>query len=104
MPQYIYAYHGGEMPETEEEAAREMAEWEKWFAEMGAAVVIPGNPVGASKTVTLESVTDGGGPNPISGFTVVEAETIDAAVEMAKGCPSVKDGTSSIEVAEIIEM
>ena len=60
MPQFIFAYHGGKMPETEEDQAREMALWEKWFGEMGPAVVIPGNPVGKSKTVSASGVEDHG--------------------------------------------
>ena len=104
MPQFIYVYHGGKTPETPEEGAKEMALWEAWFGEMGEAVAIPGNPVGQSKTVSASGVEDHGGANPASGFTVVDAPDIDAAIEMAKGCPMVKDGSGSIEVAPIIEM
>lgn len=104
MPQFIFAYHGGKAPETPEEQEMEMAAWMAWFEAMGEAVVIPGNPVGKSKTVTASGVTDDGGANPIAGYTVVQAESIEEACDMAKGCPSVNDGTGSIEVAEIIEM
>lgn len=104
MPQFIFAYHGGKSPETPEEQAQEMAAWAVWFQDMGEAVAIPGNPVGLSKTVSAKNVTDGGGANPLSGYTVVQANSIDAACELAKGCPSVKDGSGTIEVAEIIEL
>ncbi|WP_298916399.1 YciI family protein [uncultured Roseobacter sp.] len=104
MPNFIFAYHGGHMPEGEDEIAKTMAAWQAWFETMGAAVVDPGNPVGMSKTVTDDSVTDGGGANPISGYTVVTADDIDAAADLAKGCPMVVDGTGSIEVAEIHQM
>ncbi|MEM6886537.1 MAG: hypothetical protein AAF636_00215 [Pseudomonadota bacterium] len=104
MPQFIYVYHGGKTPETEEEGKQEMAAWEKWFEGMGAAVVIPGNPVGMSKTVSASGVEDHGGANPISGSTVVDAADIDGATEMAKGCPILTDASGSIEVAPIIEM
>ncbi|MEM1351595.1 MAG: YciI family protein [Pseudomonadota bacterium] len=104
MPQFIFAYHGGKTPQTEEEGKREMELWEKWFAEMGEAVAIPGNPVGKSKTVSSSGVEDHGGANPISGFTVIDVADIDAATEMAKGCPMVVDGSGSIEVAPVLEM
>ncbi len=104
MPQFIFAYHGGKQPETPEEQEKEMAAWMAWFEAMGEAVVIPGNPVGKSKTVSATAVTDDGGPNPLAGYTVVQADTIEAACDLAKGCPSVSDGTGTIEVAEIIEM
>lgn len=104
MPQFIYAYHGGKSPASEEEAAQEMALWEKWFTEMGNAVVVPGNPVGMSKTVSASGVEDHGGANPLSGYTVVNAADMDAATEMAKGCPLVGHSSGSVEVAPIIEM
>lgn len=104
MPQYIFAYHGGKTPETPEEGEQEMAAWMAWFNDMGEAVAIPGNPVGLSKTVTGSGVVDNGGANPLSGFTVVNADTIEAACAMAAGCPIVKDDSGTVEVAEIIEL
>ena len=104
MPQYVFAYHGGTIPETKEEGEKAMAAWQSWFMGMGAAVVIPGNPVGMSKTVSAEGVDDHGGANPLSGYTVVSAETVEDAVAMAKGCPMVADGSGSVEVGEVIEM
>ncbi|MBO6639007.1 MAG: hypothetical protein JJ920_15700 [Roseitalea sp.] len=102
MPNFIYAYHGGKKPDTQEEGAKVMAQWEAWFNEMGGAVVNPGNPVGMSKTVSGSGVADNGGANPLSGFTIVSAADIDAAVAMAKGCPMLDHGT--VEVAELMEM
>lgn len=104
MPDFIFAYHGGKAPESPEDGQKAMAAWRGWFEAMGAAVVQPGNPVGLSKTVSAAGVADDGGANPLSGFSVVRAETIAAACEMAKGCPMVADGSGSVEVAEIVEM
>ncbi len=36
------------------------------------------------------------------GFSVVKADSMDAALEMAKGCPFLEMGT--VEVAEMMEM
>lgn len=104
MPDFMFAYHGGAAPETPEEGAKIMAAWTNWFGDMGDAVVIPGNPVGQSKTVTSAGVTDDGGANPVSGYTVVKAADFDAAIAMAKGCPMVVSGNGSVEVAEVVEM
>lgn len=104
MPDFIFAYHGGGRPETEEEGAKVMAAWRAWFEGMGAAVQQPGNPVGLSKTVSSGGVADDGGSNPLSGYSVVSAASIEAACELAKGCPMVADGSGSVEVAEIVEM
>ncbi|WP_136660277.1 YciI family protein [Nitratireductor sp. XY-223] len=103
MPNFVYAYHGGKPPESPEEGAKVMAAWNAWFEALGAAVVDGGAPVGASKTVSSGGVSDGGGANPLSGYSIVSADNIDAAVEMAKGCP-ILEGGGSIEVAEAMEM
>lgn len=106
MPQFLFVYHGGHTPTDPAEIEATMAAWGAWFENMGAAVDIPGNPVGQSYTVSANGVASDGGANPASGFTVVTADTIDAATDMAKGCPMVVNGSGSVEVAEIhpIEM
>ena len=60
----------------------------------------PGNPVAHASTIAPDgTVTAGGGANPVSGYTIIEAGSLDAAVKMAAGCP-VRLGGGSIEVAE----
>jgi hypothetical protein len=102
MPDYILAYHGGKKPESPEEGAKLMAKWQAWIADLGDTMVNPGTPLGKSKTVSAGGVADDGGSNPIMGYSVVQADGIDAAVEIAKGCPFLEMGT--IEVAEMMEM
>ena len=43
------------------------------------------------------------GANPLSGYSLVQADSIDAAVEMAKGCPILASG-GSVEVCQAIDM
>lgn len=104
MAQFIFAYHGGKKPDSPEEGAKVMEAWKNWMGSMGDALIVPGAPVGMSKTVSAGSIADDGGANPLAGYSVVEAASIDAASEMAKGCPMVVDGDGSVEVAEILEM
>lgn len=104
MPKFIFAYHGGNMPETEEEGARVMAEWMAWFEQLGAAVVDGGNPVGPSSTVHPDgTVTGDGGSNPLSGYSLITADNIEAAIALAKDCP-ILHAEGSVEVAEAIDM
>lgn len=102
MPDYILAYHGGKMPETPEEGAKLMERWQAWLGGLGDANVEPGNPVGKSYTVSSSGVEDNGGSNPLSGYSIVKADSVEAAIELSKGCPHLDSGT--IEVAEIIPM
>lgn len=103
MPKYIFAYHGGSMPETEEETAKVMAAWGEWMGGLGKAIIHPGAPVGMSSTVSAAGVQGDGGSNPLSGFTLIEADDMAAATQMAKGCPALPNG-GSVEVAEMIDM
>ncbi len=102
MPQFIFAYHSGKIPEDPEEGAKLMARWQAWMAGPGDGMVNPGHPVGKSSTVSSSGVTNDGGSNPLSGFSLVEADNIEAAIEIAKGCPHIEHG--SIEIAETMEM
>ncbi len=102
MSNYILAYHGGKKPESPEEGAKHMAKWKAWIDGLGDAVVNPGTPLGMSKTVSSGGVSDDGGSNPLSGFSIVEADSMDAALEMAKASPFLEFGT--IEVAEVKQM
>ncbi len=104
MAKFLFRYHGGRMPETDAEAAEAMAAWGAWFGTLGAAVVDGDAPVGPSKTVEASgNVRDDGGPNPTSGYSLVEAPSVDAAVAMAKGCPILAHG-GSVEVCETIDL
>ena len=104
MPEYVFVYHGGNTPETPEAGQAVMAEWGVFYESMGSAVSHGGGPVGMSKTVSSAGTADDGGANPVSGLTIVNAASLEDAVAMAQGCPMVKDGSGSVEVAEIIVM
>ncbi len=104
MAKFLFVYHGGDHPETEAEVAEVLDAWGAWFGSMGAAVVDGGNPAGESSTVHPDgSVTDDGGANPVSGYSLVEASDKADAIEKAKGCPILAAG-GSIEVAEALDM
>ena len=103
MSNYVIAYHGGKRPESPEEGAKYMAQWKAWIGGLGDAVVNPATPLGKSKTVSSGGVSDDGGSNPLMGFSIVKADSMDAALEMAKGCPHLELG-GTLEVAEVMEM
>mgnify|MGYP003387007795 CR=1 FL=1 len=103
MAKFMFAYHGGGMPETPEEGEKVMAAWGVWMGGLGEALVDGGAPLGMSKTVSTGGVANDGGANPLSGYSVVEASDMDAAIGMAKGCP-ILDAGGSVEVAEAMPM
>lgn len=102
MPKYVLTYSGGHgRPETEEEQAQAMKAWEEWFAGLGSAVLDGGNPIGPSRTLAPGGeVSDG---SRVNGYSLIEADDLDAAVAMAKDCPML-DNDGTVEVGEALEM
>lgn len=101
MANYVLVYHGGAMPESEEEGARVMKAWTDWFATLGAAVVDGGNPASRTKSIAANgSVSDD--PSGPSGYSIIRADSLDEAVSLAKGCPVLLGG-ASIQVVETFE-
>jgi hypothetical protein len=100
MPNYLLAYHGGGMPQTDEERTRVLAAWGQWYQNLGGAVVDGGNPVGQARTIAAGGrTTEGGGANPVSGYSIIKADNLDAAVALAKGCPILQGG-GTVEICE----
>ncbi len=108
MKKFVFVYYGGgDSAETsKEETDKTTADWGKWFEEMGSAIVDGGNPfieggqaVTAGGVSTIENM-------PATGYTIVNAEDMDAAVEMAKGNPIHKhtDGKAAVRVYEAMPM
>ncbi len=104
MAKYLFVYHGGRHPSTPAESKSVMDAWGSWFGSMGAAVIDGGNPVGPSSTVKSDgSLVDGGGANPASGYSLIEASSLADAHTKAKGCPILKAG-GTIEIAQAMDM
>jgi hypothetical protein len=103
MAKYLLSYRGGGMPATEKEQAKVMAAWNKWYTKLGAAIVDGGNPIGQSQLITATGDVKKAGKSAISGYTIIEAKSIDAAVKLAKGCPIIKSG-GTVEVGETYDV
>lgn len=104
MAKFLFTYHGGKAGGSPAEVKKAMDAWGQWFGSMGAAVIDGGNPVGKSSTVRSDgSVTGNGGANPVSGYSLIEAPSLEDALKKAKGCPILAGG-GSVEVAEALDM
>jgi len=101
MPKYVIAYLGGKQLANPETRAAQMAKWKAWVDGLGHRMVNPGMPLGQGKLVSSDGVSERG-PNHLTGFSIVLADTMDAALEIAQRCPFLDIGT--IEVAEAMEM
>lgn len=102
MAKFVYAYTGGQRPETPEAQEQSMQEWTAWAAELGDAIVDFGNPFGASATVKAGGSGEGTASG-LGGFSVIRAASLDEAAAKAVGCPVLKTG-GAVEVYEALEM
>ena len=88
MTRYIVLYHAPLAvaqrfaQATPEEAQLGLQAWIDWAAELGPALVDPGQPLGQSRTVTAEGVSQG--DTDVIGMSIIEAPSMDAALEMVK--------------------
>ncbi len=101
MPKYVIAYLGGKQMPNPQDRAAHMAKWKAWVDGLGSAMVNPGTPLGQGKLVSSDCVSERG-PNALTGFSIVLADNMDVALEIAQRCPFLDIGT--IEVAEAMEM
>lgn len=103
MPKFALVYHGNPQFKTKEDGANHMVAWKQWVAGLGDALVDPGMAVGPSKTISSAGVEDNGGSNPASGITVIQADTMEAAIGLARACPHI-DAGGTIEIAQDLQL
>jgi hypothetical protein len=90
MSNYVFSFRGarGQTSDAEQEAA-----WGKWLGEIGPKIVDAGNRIGRATAVGDT------GSTVLSGYIVISADTFDAALDVAKGCPGLAYG-GAIELGE----
>lgn len=94
MANFLLLYTGGGMPASPAEQQKVMAEWGVWMGKLGTALIDGGNPfTPKAKTIGSDGkVSDGPVGTIATGYSVIKADSLAAAVELAKGCPVLKGG------------
>ncbi len=100
---FVLAYHGGEMPQDPDQVQAIMAAWQSWMESHGTAFTDMGNPIAATVTVDSSGVNEGGGVNPLTGYSLIEAADLDVATAIAQSCPILQAG-GSVEVGQAVDM
>jgi hypothetical protein len=107
MAKFLFVYRGnteayGKL--TPDEMQQNMQKWNQWIAEglqkgwlvdTGDALTQEGRVVNAKKVVTDGPFVES--KEVVGGYSVVQANTMDGAAELAKGCPILLTG-GSVEV------
>jgi hypothetical protein len=109
MPNFIFAYrhhsdyrpggvteNGGErLAEVDNDA---LAVWSAYFERIGPSVIDPGQPV-----FERTSIGQVGDSTKLGGYSVVKADSLEAAVALAKECPTVHLG-GGVEIGLLVEL
>ena len=106
MANYVVIYSGGMgMSAEPAEQERIQGEWGAWYGKMGEAVVDGGAPFAASKTFSGQgaAVADGPGNTPATGYTIISADSLDAAAAACADHPHLNHG-GQVQVFETIDM
>ena len=103
MSQYIISYLGGNQPATPEEGKQHFAKYKEWLSSLGDAVISPANPFKNTATVNSDGTITAGSTTTMSGYTIIDADSIEAALSAAKACPFLDIG-GSLEVSELVQM
>jgi len=91
MKKYIVIYHATEEAMKEaaktssEEAKESMKPWMEWKEKIGDAVVDMGNPLGNGQKLSKSGTTSS--DREVVGYSILQAENMDDAVELLKGHP-----------------
>jgi len=104
MAKYVFIYHApmtpaDAAPPTPEQMEAVMGEWMAWAGKVGDGMVDFGTPLAGGVRVSA------GGTSPstreVVGYSIIEADNLDAALELAQGHPHLNmPGGCEIEVHE----
>ena len=103
MPRYMISYLGGEQPSNPEEGERHFAKYRQWLSSLGDAAISPANPLRNTTTVNSDGTITGASTTSMSGFTIVDVDSMEQALEIARACPFLEIG-GRLEVSELMPM
>jgi len=103
MPQYVMVYLGGDQPSSPEEGKQHFAKFMDWLNSLGDAAVSPANPLKDTNTINSDGSITNSGTSTMSGFTIIEVDSMDEALSIAGKCPFLDVG-GWLEVSELMQM
>ena len=92
MPRFLVTYHGSNMPHDPESMAKARDAFMQWAGKTGPALVDPGAPIGAARTVSSKGIKDGLADGPSNGWSVIEAADLNAAAKLLADHPFIGRG------------
>ena len=103
MSQFVIVYLGGNQPSDPEEGKKHFAKYMEWMKSLGDAAISPMNPLVNTSVIKPDGTVLEGTTTAMSGFTIIEADSMESAMSVARQCPFLEiDGT--LEVSELMQM
>jgi hypothetical protein len=111
MSEFVFLFRGRRLVGSAEQQQKTLEKWWAWMADLDQRGLLanPGLPLqDAAKRVTGPDRAMHDGPfaeikDLVNGFIVVDADDIDAACELTRGCPIFEQG-GGIEVRPVAPM
>jgi hypothetical protein len=104
MTKYMMMYKGEATPMEEmtpEQGAEIMAKWTAWMEKVGPALSDAGTPFGPGASL-VDNGTDGTAQS-LTGYSIIEADNLDAAKGLADGHPYLSEGKGNYAI-DIFEL
>lgn len=99
MANFLLLYHGDSgMPQDEAEKQRVLAAWNDWMSKVDGDLVDAGNPTSNVQTLK-QSGAEAFVGDRVSGYSIIQADDLDHALEIAKTVPIIVEG-GSVDVYE----
>jgi hypothetical protein len=111
MSEYVFLYRGGARDRSPEQMQATMQKWMTWMKELGEKGHIKDRGQPLERTGKLvagkhKTVTDGPfaeAKDVVGGYTLIEASSLDQAVELSKGCP-IFEFEGAVEVRPVMKL
>jgi len=103
MKQFVLVYLGGNHPTDPKQASQHFEKYTEWLTSLGDSVVVPTIPLKDTTTVRSDGTVKEGGSSAMSGFSIIKADSMEAALSIAQACPFLEIG-GSLEVSELMQM
>ena len=100
MGKYVYIYYAGK----DSADAGSAEAWGAWFGKLGDKLVDPGNPFDDGGQAVNQAGTMPVQGAPATGYSIVNANSMDDTTEIAKGCPLILSKDGAVCVYEALPM
>ena len=101
MQNYMFAYHGGRRPKTQEEGLAHREKWMHWIKSLGDIIINPGTPLQKPKLVNADGCFEDNDPEAMKGFAIIQAASMEEALAIAEQDPFIELG-GTIRVSQMM--